>query len=84
MPSKIRTLLNKIKWDPQLKEKNYLVIFIHRGIIGNKKTIESKKIRDISQNFFSYDDNGNITHIPFHRIIEIKNKETNELIYSKK
>lgn len=84
MPSRIRTLLNKIKWDSQLKENNYLVTYIHRGIPGNRKIIESKQIRNVSQSFFSYEDNGNITYIPFHRIIEIKNKETNEIIYLKK
>ncbi len=84
MPSKIRSLLNKIKWDPQLKRKDFLLTFIHRGIPRNRKTIESKQLIDITQNFFSYKDNGTITHIPFHRIIEIKNKKTNEIIYLKK
>ncbi|MFX0133780.1 MAG: DUF504 domain-containing protein [Candidatus Hodarchaeota archaeon] len=84
MPSKIRTLLNKIKWDPELKENEYLVTFIHRGIPSNRKIIESKQIRNVSQSFFSYEDNGNITHIPFHRIIEIKDKGTNKIIYLKK
>ncbi|MHA1301015.1 MAG: hypothetical protein ACTSO9_16465, partial [Candidatus Helarchaeota archaeon] len=61
MPMKLREILNKIKWDPQLKGKNYQISFIHRGIPGNRKTIESKNIDKISSNFFSYIESDNIT-----------------------
>ncbi|MHA1381046.1 MAG: DUF504 domain-containing protein [Candidatus Helarchaeota archaeon] len=84
MAIKIRELLNKIKWDPQLKEKDYLIVFIHRGSPNNCKTIEAKKIKNIMKNFFSYFDNDNYSFIPFHRISVIKEKKTNQILFQKK
>ena len=80
----IRKLLNKIKWDPQLKDKNYIITFIHRGVPENKKTIEAKLIKNITSNFFSYVEKEVFSYIPFHRILTIKEKETDKIIYFKK
>ena len=84
LPSKIREILNKIKWDPQLNEKNYYITFIHRGFPDDKKTIESRVIKTISSSFFSYFEGEDISYIPFHRILLIKEKESNQIIYKKK
>lgn len=84
MPSKIRDILNRIKWDPQLNEGKFLLTFIHRGAPGNIKIIEVKSIKVISENFFSYFDNNNYNFIPFHRILIIREKETNQILYKKK
>lgn len=89
MPSKIRAILNRIRWDDQVKESGskIQIIYIHRGAINDRKTVLFSEIKDILTAFFTLKSEifpGEKTNIPFHRILEIKNLETGEIVYQKK
>ena len=89
MTSKIRSILNRFRWDANLKneQKHVMITYIHRGADNDKKTVFLTEIEDILPAFFTIPSEEfpkEKTNIPFHRILEIKNKKTGEILYRKK
>ncbi len=62
--------LNKLKWTGKLEKAE--IVFVHRGAEGDKKIISGKNITDIKRSHFYYKDNEHETHIPNHRVLEIR------------
>ena len=84
---KIKEVFNKILWDPREREKieEYEVTFIHRGALQDRKTIPVTMIKEVKSSMFIYiNENGEETYIPFHRILEIRNRSTGEILWSKR
>lgn len=83
----IKEIFNKILWDPREKKniEDYEITFIHRGAYQNRKTISMTMIKEVKSSAFIYlSEMGEETYIPFHRILEIKNKKTGEIVWSKR
>lgn len=76
----IRDLLNEIRWDKRHDPESYSIIFIHRTDEGNIKEIPYSSIIDISGGFFTYSYMGDEAIIPLHRVIQIKNKKTGDIL----
>jgi len=76
--SPLENLINKIIWHPELNPGDYEIVYLHRGAENNKKTIPMDKI-SIEDSFIIYEE----SHIPLHRILEIKNLKTGKTIYDK-
>ncbi|ACV25222.1 DUF504 domain-containing protein [Methanocaldococcus fervens] len=74
----LKEILNKIFWHPNYKKEDFEVVILHRGAEGNKKVIPLEDV-EIEGNYLVYFD----THIPLHRILEIRNKKTGEILYKK-
>jgi uncharacterized protein (UPF0248 family) len=69
----IRELLNKIKWDQNLKPEDYTIYYLDRI----SKTLKKLKYSDIirtEETFMIIDMNGEETHIPLHRVRRVKEK----------
>ncbi len=84
---KIKEIFNKILWDPREKERrnDYEIVFIHRGAYQDQKTIPVTMIKEVKSSMFIYVNNvGEETYIPFHRILEIRNRRTGEILWSKR
>ena len=79
----IRDVLNKILWDKNECSHDYVVTFIHRGAVGNRKTISFNSIVKIFSSYFVYSRENEEVYIPFHRIVEIKNVRTNRVTWKK-
>lgn len=81
----LREVLNRIKWDPQSGSSVYQITYIHRGDVGDKRTILFSDIREIHASWFLYESSysGEIT-IPFHRVIEVRNQKSGEVIWKKR
>lgn len=75
----LKELLNKLLWHPESNPEDYIVVYLHRGAVGDKKSVLLKDIK-IEDSFLVFDE----THIPFHRILEIKNLKTGEVEYVKR
>ncbi|MEM2915159.1 MAG: RNA repair domain-containing protein [Candidatus Bathyarchaeia archaeon] len=92
----LQSLLNKLVWDKRFNIKNYSLTFIHRGAKDGKKIIPCQLITKIGKSWFTY----NLTlseqgtrkvnavereaFIPFHRILEIKNIKTGEILWKRR
>ncbi|CAB3288416.1 conserved protein of unknown function [Methanocaldococcus lauensis] len=76
----LKEILNKIFWHPNYKDKidNFEIVIIHRGAEENKKIIPLEDV-ELKGNYLIYED----TYIPLHRILEIRNKKTGEILYKK-
>ncbi|ABR55195.1 Protein of unknown function DUF504 [Methanococcus vannielii SB] len=74
----LKELINRLLWHPKSSPKDYVIIYLHRGAPDNKKSISVNNII-INDSFLVF----NETHIPFHRILEIKNLKTGEILYKK-
>jgi len=84
---KIKEIFNKILWDPREKERkgDYEVTFIHRGAYKDQEIIPLTMIKEVKSSMFIYtNEYGEETYIPFHRIIEIRNRKTGEVLWSKR
>jgi len=62
--------LNKLKWTGKLDKTK--IVFVHRGAPGDVKTISGASITCLKRSHFCYKDNGHETHIPNHRILEVR------------
>jgi uncharacterized protein (UPF0248 family) len=81
----LRNILNRIFWDKRQNPEDYVLSFIHRGALGDVKTISLKKICEIGGSWFTYqDDSGRKTTIPFHRIMLLKNVQTGNVLWRKR
>jgi len=75
--------LNKIRWNKRFNPEDYVITFIHRGVKDNKKTIPYRLIASIGKSWFTYKSEEEEVFIPYHRILEIKNIKTGEILWSK-
>jgi uncharacterized protein (UPF0248 family) len=80
----IREYLNMIRWDSKITEEEFEVSFFHRNEENEKRTISFPQITTISSSWFHYMNQHNIeTLIPFHRVLEIRNTRTNEIVWKR-
>ncbi len=62
--------LNMLKWTGKLADCE--VVFVHRGAKGDRKTVSGRKITEVKRSHFHYRDDDHETHIPNHRVLEIR------------
>ena len=67
-----REVLNKLKWHPDLRFEEYFVVYLHRGAPKNEKTISCEDIAELEHSDFVTEEE---THIPYHRILRIVDKD---------
>lgn len=79
----LRNILNRLVWDPEKKQAEYQLTFIHRGAPSGIKTITCDMIVTVESSWFTFTNKGDETLIPFHRICEIKHLETRKILYKK-
>jgi len=79
----LRNLLNKILWDPREDPENYDILFIHRGVEDDSKSISMREITDITQSWFVYRDSGQEHIIPLHRVLRVTDIRRGKILWSK-
>lgn len=83
----LRALLNKLLWDNRFNIGDYSLTFIHRGAKEDKKVIPCRLITKVEKLGFTFEsspENKEMeTFIPYHRILEIKNVRTGEILWQK-
>ena len=83
----LKELINKILWHPDYSPKDYEIIYLHReGKDGKCNNVKKKISMDsisIKGSFIILERGYEITSIPLHRILEIRNKKTGEVLYRK-
>ncbi len=76
-------ILNKIKWDKKENPIDIEISYRHDGALDNKRSLMCSEIKTLSKNYFQYESIDGTTIIPFHRILQIKNVKTNNILYTK-
>ncbi|MBA2862375.1 DUF504 domain-containing protein [Methanococcus maripaludis] len=75
----LKELINKLLWHPDYNPEDYNITYLHRGAKNDEKAVPLKNIV-IEDSFLVFDE----THVPFHRILEIVNLKTGEILYKKR
>ncbi len=76
-------ILSKIKWDKKENPIDNEISYRHDGALDNKRSLLCSEIKTLSKNYFQYESIYGRTIIPFHRILQIKNMKTNNILYTK-
>ncbi|EHP87368.1 DUF504 domain-containing protein [Methanotorris formicicus] len=74
----LKELINKILWHPKYNPGDFEIVYLHRGTEDNKKAVSMDEIH-IEGSFIVHD----TTYIPIHRILEIRNKKTKEILFQR-
>jgi len=81
----LKSILNKILWDKRERAEDYVLKFIHRGSVGDTRTIPLTKIGHIGKSSFTYqDERGYETTIPFHRVTIVMNIVSGKVLWQKR
>jgi uncharacterized protein (UPF0248 family) len=80
----LKNIFNKIFWDSRVDKQDYIITFVHRGAPSDEKTIPAFIIKRVGKSWFSYEDQGEETIIPMHRVITVKNTKTGAVLWRKR
>ncbi len=79
--SEIRRILNRIIWHPKEDPRKYEIVFIHRGAPNNLKIIPMWCVTKINPGSFEYTLGNESARIPFHRIVEIRERISKRIVW---
>ena len=78
----LKEVFNRLLWDLREKIADYEISYVHRGAPDDRRTISAKEVGEVGKTWFRHRDaEGEESTIPFHRIIEIRNRVTDEVIW---
>ncbi|MEM2214499.1 MAG: RNA repair domain-containing protein [Candidatus Nezhaarchaeales archaeon] len=85
MVSRIRELLNKIRWHNKLNPEDFEVHILHRGVPNDIKVIPAASITEVLKDCFKFRDlNGDEKVIPYHRVLLIRDRVRGHVLYKRK
>jgi len=73
-----KRILDMLRWHPEMNIENCRVTYLHRGSVGNLKTIPATDIQTLEGGFMIMVDGA---MVPYHRIVKIECD--NRLIWKK-
>jgi len=77
----LRNLLNRLVWDANLLPDDYVIVYISRGAPGDLEEVRGSAIVKVWARGFEIKAGNKTKYIPFHRIVEIKNIKTGEVLF---
>jgi hypothetical protein len=67
-----RQILNELKWHPGKSLEGVKVTYLHRGVPGDRLTVDASELAALERSFFVIERDSAETRIPYHRILEIR------------
>lgn len=80
----LRNLLIRMLMDPNLRAGDYTISYTSRGSERNRDEVRGSDLVKVYLRGFEVSHNGKITYIPFHRVLEVKNEVTGEILYNRR
>ena len=78
----LKNVLNRLRWDSSERAEEYLITFRHRGAPGDARHVRVSEIQKLGKSYFTLtSESEEEVTIPFHRILEVRNTETHEVIW---
>lgn len=77
-----RKKLLELKWHPQKSLEGIEIIYLHRGAPGDRLAVAGRDIERLEKSFFVILRRGEEVMIPYHRILELRQK--GEIIWKKR
>ncbi len=76
-----RSVLNRLLWDSRVNRGDYEIVYESRGAPGGVERVSASFLLKVFSRGFEYEARGGRKYIPFHRIVEIRNVKTGEVLY---
>lgn len=76
-----RSVLNKLLWDSRVNRGDYEIVYESRGAPSGVERVSALFLSKVFSRGFEYEVGGRRKYIPFHRIVEIRNVKTGEVLY---
>ncbi|MEM1509398.1 MAG: hypothetical protein QXY49_01965 [Thermofilaceae archaeon] len=70
--------------NPNLRAGDYRISYTSRGSERDRDEVRGSDLVKVYLRGFEVNYNGKITYIPFHRVLEVKNEVTGEILYSRR
>jgi uncharacterized protein (UPF0248 family) len=78
----LKNILNKLRWDSGEKAEEYLITYRHRGAPGDVKRVKASAILKLGKSYFTLpSESEDEVTIPFHRVLEVRNTATEEVVW---
>ncbi len=79
----LRNLLSRLRWDPGVRAGDYVITFVSRGAPGGVEVVRGSSIERVYLRGFEVREGSRLRYIPFHRVLEVKNEVTGEVVYKR-
>ncbi len=80
----LRNLLIRMLMDPNFRAGDYTISYTSRGSEGDRDEVRGSELVKVYLRGFEVNRSGKITYIPFHRVLEVKNEVTGEVLYNRR
>jgi uncharacterized protein (UPF0248 family) len=78
----LKNILNRIRWDSAEKADDYLITYRHRGAPDDLKRVKASAILKLGKSYFTLaSESEDEVTIPFHRVLEVRNTTTGEVVW---
>lgn len=77
----LRNLLNRLVWDRSLNSSDYTIYFKSRGSPSGIDAVKGNELEKVYLRGFEARVGGKVKYIPFHRVTEVRNETTGEILY---
>lgn len=77
----LRNLLNRLMWDRSLNPGEYVIYFESRGATSGFEVVKGDELEKVYLRGFEARMGGKVKYIPFHRVLEVRNEATGEVLY---
>jgi uncharacterized protein (UPF0248 family) len=77
----LRNLLNRLVWDRSLNPGDYAIYFESRGTTSGFEVVKGDELEKVYLRGFEARMGGKVKYIPFHRVFEVRNETTGEILY---
>ncbi len=77
----LRNLLLRLVWDRGLNPRDYVISFESRGAPSGVEAIRGDALEKVYLRGFEARVGGSARYVPFHRVIEVRNEATGEVLY---
>ena len=81
MVHQLKNVLNRLRWDSREKADDYVITYRHRGAPGDVKRVKASAILKLGKSYLTLPSESEEVTIPFHRILEIRNRTTGTVIW---
>jgi len=77
----LRNLLVRLVWDRSLNPGDYVISFRSRGAPSGVETVRGDALEKVYLRGFEAKVGGRVLYVPFHRVVEVRNEATGEVLY---
>jgi uncharacterized protein (UPF0248 family) len=78
----LKNILNRLRWDSREDAEKYLITYVHRGAPDDRKRVRASQILKLGKSYFTLQStSGEDATIPFHRILEVRDTKTGNVVW---